>query len=361
MSALYNGTFSSIVADIKSFAGTDPLQPWLRGIRKMKETLPPQLLNDKLPRFLQRCAETFLTDQRYANDLRYLRVWLQLMDFVDDPKAILKKMELNQIGTKSSLFYEAYSLYYEKQKKFDAAYRIYHLGFQNFAEPADRLQKSFDQFLRRKGRRIKNKQKSVLRMIHSERKSTAAVGNTDFCNVDSATNRDPAELTEPIEPSVIDGGGNTESSRRGGCREETAVYRLFVGSTILNEPEVENVGHHGLVDPTVNMKEAMEDINGMFGKPIEFTRKSRRKRPDDDADRGFLILPDDDDDDDDDDEKKKKKKKKHDDGGFFILSCEKEEEEEEESDGDRRKDLFEATICTKEAMADINKLFAMPI
>lgn len=47
----------------------------------MKESLPPQLLKEKLPRFLQKCAQTFGTDRRYANDMRYLRVWLQLVTF----------------------------------------------------------------------------------------------------------------------------------------------------------------------------------------------------------------------------------------------------------------------------------------
>ena len=45
----------------------------------MKDSLPSQLLNEKLPRFLQKCAQTFESDRRYRNDLRYLRVWLQLV------------------------------------------------------------------------------------------------------------------------------------------------------------------------------------------------------------------------------------------------------------------------------------------
>lgn len=52
------------------------------------------------------------------------------MDFVDDPKLVLRTMEKNQIGMKKSLFYQAYALYYEKMKRFDAAEKIYHLGVQ---------------------------------------------------------------------------------------------------------------------------------------------------------------------------------------------------------------------------------------
>lgn len=45
----------------------------------MMESLPPDILKEKLPRFLQKCAQTFQDDKRYRNDTRYLRVWLQLV------------------------------------------------------------------------------------------------------------------------------------------------------------------------------------------------------------------------------------------------------------------------------------------
>ncbi|KAL3334372.1 hypothetical protein AABB24_030884 [Solanum stoloniferum] len=156
MSVMYNDLFSSLISDIKSYNGKDPLLPWLRGIKKMKESLPPQLLKEKLPRFLQKCAQTFETDRRYANDMRYLRVWLQLMDYVHDPKSVLKTMESNRIGMKKSLFYQAYALYYEKIKKFEAAEKMYQLGVQKLAEPLDELHTSYEQFLHRMEQR-KNK------------------------------------------------------------------------------------------------------------------------------------------------------------------------------------------------------------
>jgi hypothetical protein len=33
---------------------------------------------------------------------------------------------------------------------------------------------------------------------------------------------------------------------------------------------MENACQHGLVDPTGNLKKAMNDINSMFGKPLNF-------------------------------------------------------------------------------------------
>lgn len=55
------------------------------------------------------------------------------MDYVDDPGVLLKAMETNCIGTKQSLFYQAYALYYEKAKKYEEAEKMYHYGVQKWA------------------------------------------------------------------------------------------------------------------------------------------------------------------------------------------------------------------------------------
>lgn len=52
------------------------------------------------------------------------------MDFVADPKVLLKSMEVSCSGTQQALFYQAYALYYEKIKKFEEAEKMYHLGMQ---------------------------------------------------------------------------------------------------------------------------------------------------------------------------------------------------------------------------------------
>ena len=48
-------------------------------MRKMEWVLPPATLREKLPRFLQKCAQEFEDDARYRDDPRYLRVWIQLV------------------------------------------------------------------------------------------------------------------------------------------------------------------------------------------------------------------------------------------------------------------------------------------
>lgn len=104
--------FAGVIHSIKTYDGDDPLLPWLqyssprpllrlfprvfwpwfgalmppslsvwtdRGIKKLKSCLPPPVVKEKLPRFLQRCVSSFRGDGRYRNDPRYIRVLIQLV------------------------------------------------------------------------------------------------------------------------------------------------------------------------------------------------------------------------------------------------------------------------------------------
>ncbi|KAF2319156.1 hypothetical protein GH714_013616 [Hevea brasiliensis] len=296
--------------------------PCLRGIKKMKETLPQNLLKEKLPRFLQKCTQTFESDRRYRNDLRYLRVWLQLMDYVDEPRALLRTMEMNAIGSKRSLFYQAYALYYEKMKKFEEAEKMYHLGcrtifiierlLNSLAEPVDELQKSYEQFLQRMERHknkkiqegrpgrkplssrkteennesacnIEEKPKKILDRssqnvkLQNESNNAMILGNS--CNVERGDSSVKKDNVQKITPRDIFEQQMTTGTESQGSRmfhgDDTVVVK-FVDTAIVGKSEAEDACHHGLVDPTINMKEAMNAINSMFKEPLETAPISRR-------------------------------------------------------------------------------------
>ncbi|KAL6003173.1 hypothetical protein ACLOJK_023396 [Asimina triloba] len=297
--------FSAVVSDIKSYAGNDPLLPWLQGIRKMNQRLPPNTLKEKLPRFLQRCAHAFESDRRYRNDLRYLRVWILLMDFVENPKLLLRRMEENQIGAKRAIFYQAYALYYEKLKKFQESDRMYHLGVQNLAEPIGELQKSYEQFLHRM--ELYKKKKTKLQEVGVSRSTNTTTFNHKETNpVESNANKENImKVMEGKQPLVHKGpkisrncrtttkeelppaglpstqhykNNSSEPDKQTAfCSDDTVVVK-FVGSAIVGKAEAEEACHHGLVDPTINMKEAMNAINSMFCEPLEPVPNERRKR-----------------------------------------------------------------------------------
>ncbi|KAJ4970735.1 hypothetical protein NE237_003834 [Protea cynaroides] len=345
----HNDLFSSLISDIKTYTGKDPILPWLRGIRKLKESLPPQLLKGKLPRFLQKCAQTFEADRRYRNDLRYLRVWIQLLDFVDDPRALLKTMAANRIGTKLALFYQAYALYYEKVKNFEEAEKVYRLGVQNLAEPANELQKSYEQLLRRMElykKRISRVGRTAIRPLadrtipaHSreieETKEDTSSLNSRKSRVRSGIplleaendhkNTQKMKIVEEISPDMVRGKSDSEahlhrshlgvlvdscdtqissyfspkkevmgtvgpksslkhqessyveSDKPSTVYNENTIVVKFVDTAIIGKSEPEDAFHHGLVDPTINMKEAMNAINSMFREPLEPEPAGRRR------------------------------------------------------------------------------------
>ncbi|KAG8093518.1 hypothetical protein GUJ93_ZPchr0012g21027 [Zizania palustris] len=130
-----------------------------------------------------------------------------------------------------------------------------------------------------------------------------------------------------------------------GLREDTVIHR-FVGSAVFDEPKVENACHHGLVEPTINLKEAMNDINNMFGRPLNFKgEKPKNKKTIGLSERKAAPL-----------------------SGFSILADDDSEEnpaaEVKQSYSCKfgsRSDLFEPTIITRDVMADINDMFGMPL
>uniref|UniRef100_A0A0D9XNL7 BUB1 N-terminal domain-containing protein n=1 Tax=Leersia perrieri TaxID=77586 RepID=A0A0D9XNL7_9ORYZ len=529
---------SAVVGDIRSYSGSDPLRPWLRGMRKLEAALQPAMLRAKLPRFLQKCAQEFLDDARYRDDPRYLLVWIQLMDYVKDAKPLLKKMEKNRIGLKRAAFYMAYALYYEKHKRFEDAEKMYCLGTHNLAEPIGELQKAHEQFIhrmelykRRKQRvqqeRMANNAKSIATSTNqvegqsrscTELKSNLVQRSGNGCNphlgfqhplgrtLSRGTSGDTKSLSrhnsddtvvEPSafeifvdedepnrsEPSILQhnmkqenpklsqqastfeifvdehdpncnnqklaqhenvskentkvnqkasgfeifvdenephgNGGNAMCHKSTGCppkpfsgsrqranydfqkpfvggfailhddkdeqfeendngvkinsgtvqlscdkdtphyprqsddshpaisglREDTVIHR-FVGSAVVGEPKVENACHHGLIEPTVNLKEAMDDINSMFGRPLNFKgdRPKNKKTTALSEKRAappsnFSILAD------DDPEENPSAQVKP------SVSCKSE----------CQSDLFEPTITTRDVMAEINDMFGMPL
>ncbi|CAM0950400.1 unnamed protein product [Alopecurus aequalis] len=289
---------SSVVDGIRCYSGSDPLRPWLRGIRKLEGALPPPTLREKLPRFLQKCAEEFQEEPRYRDDPRYLRVWIQMMDYVKDAKPLLKKLERNRIGLKRAAFYMAYALYYEKRRRFQDAEKMYRVGIQILAEPIEELHKSHDQFIRRmelyQKRKDKLQEGMPCRVKPLATCSNQAEGQIRNCaepksnpmqKLGSGSNsslcRYPA--LSHAKDGVLSRGTSGDNKNLSRCNSDDTVVVRFVGSALVGKSETEDACHHGLVEPTINLKEAMDDINSMFLEPVEpetmLKKRSKRDQP----------------------------------------------------------------------------------
>ncbi|XP_031485075.1 uncharacterized protein LOC116254108 isoform X2 [Nymphaea colorata] len=183
--------------------------------------------------------------------------------------------------------------------------------------------------------------------------------------------------TEQITDNGLElqNGGDVEAYQFSSfCGDDTIVVSKFVGCAIVGKSEAEDACHHGLVDPTINTKEVMDDINSMFKKPLDIQVKNRLKP------QKFQV------------EKVGKQEKieifvdeclgetgisSHDTendglslgpvthGDETIMICRFTEaalvDESDSPEGAYHHGLVEPTLFTKEAMKDINSMFGKPI
>ncbi|XP_044946309.1 probable inactive serine/threonine-protein kinase bub1 [Hordeum vulgare subsp. vulgare] len=287
---------SSVIGDIRCYSGSDPLRPWLRGIRRLEGALPPATLREKLPRFLQKCAQEFQDEPRYRDDPRYLRVWIQMMDYVKDAKPLLKKLERNRIGLKRAAFYMAYAIYYEKRRRFQDAEQMYRMGIQNLAEPIEELHKSHDQFIYRMELYQKKKDKEGMpsrvkplprcaNQVDGQSRNYAELKSNPVQKLGSSSSSSSCRYP-PLghaKDGVLSRGTSGDNKNLSRCNSDDTVVVRFVGSALVGKSETEDACHHGLVEPTINLKEAMDDINSMFLEPVEpetmLKKRSKRDRP----------------------------------------------------------------------------------
>lgn len=156
---------------------------------------------------------------------------------------------------------------------------------------------------------------------------------------DNNAHGDCMEMEEPMKEDTIFRRLKEDTVFR--RLKEDTVIRKIVGSKVFDEPKVENACHHGLVDPTVNLKQAIDDINDMFGKPLNFGKARKKKKQEklsksDCNNQGFFILADD-----------ENIEKDLDGQAPPCISC----------SSNVKMNLFEPTLFTEEALNEINDLF----
>ncbi|OEL29428.1 hypothetical protein BAE44_0009552 [Dichanthelium oligosanthes] len=223
------------------------------------------------------------------------------MDYVADAKPLLKKMERNGIGLKRASFYMAYALYYEKHKRFSDAEKMYCLGIQNLAEPIGELHKAHEQFIlrmesykRRKDKlqeRMPRKDGPSAKMPRKAGPSATSMNQVEGESRNSRIQKSGSSSTTsigcypplgPAKVGVLSRGNSGANKNLSRCNSDDTVVVRFVGSALVGKSETEDACHHGLVEPTINTKEAMDAINSMFLEPLEpetmLKRRSKREK-----------------------------------------------------------------------------------
>ncbi|KAI8904465.1 Mad3/BUB1 homology region 1-domain-containing protein [Gorgonomyces haynaldii] len=126
---------------------SDPVQDFVDYIDWTEQHFPSG--HPSISKVVQQVCSEYRKDQRYKNDVRYVRLWMRVARKQDDPVELFKYLSQNDIGTLTCLFYEEYASLYESVDRFEEAKKVYELGIQRKAQPLDRLERKFQEFMDR--------------------------------------------------------------------------------------------------------------------------------------------------------------------------------------------------------------------
>ncbi|KAL0432820.1 UNVERIFIED_CONTAM: Mitotic spindle checkpoint protein BUBR1 [Sesamum latifolium] len=176
-----------LIQAIDEYTGDDPLQPWLEDrispLRLLSELCSVgYCMNDNLILVMglgvivsvaikeafpsggdysglvviyEQCVRTFWHEDRYKDDLRYLKVWLEYAENCVDAEVIYNFLEANKIGVTHASFYISYALHMEHKNKNKTANEIFNRGLSLKAEPVDKLTAAYKKFFTRSMRQLK--------------------------------------------------------------------------------------------------------------------------------------------------------------------------------------------------------------
>ncbi|XP_077210824.1 BUB1-related (BUB1: budding uninhibited by benzymidazol 1) [Tasmannia lanceolata] len=144
-----------MIEAIDEYKGDDPLQPWIECIKWVQEYFPSGGECSGLVLIYEQCVRTFWHVDRYKEDLRYLKVWLEYADNCADAEVIYSFLEENQIGHTHSVYYISYALHMESKNKMRKADEIFNLGIARKAQPKEKFEATYKKFLLRSTGRCK--------------------------------------------------------------------------------------------------------------------------------------------------------------------------------------------------------------
>ncbi|KAL0774888.1 hypothetical protein Bca101_040040 [Brassica carinata] len=146
-----------LIEEIDEYEGDDPLFPWIKCVKWVHEAFPPGGECSGLLVIYEQCVRKFWHSDRYKDDLRYLKGWLEYAEHCVDAEVIYEFLEVNDIGRTHGLYYIDYALHMECKGKVKTANEIFNLGISRYnAKPVEKLNDAYKKFMVRTIRRSKS-------------------------------------------------------------------------------------------------------------------------------------------------------------------------------------------------------------
>ncbi|KAJ7425784.1 mitotic checkpoint serine/threonine-protein kinase BUB1 [Willisornis vidua] len=169
-----DGSARSFEAQIRNYRGPDPLEPWHRYAQWAEGCLPLPERQSCWPRLLEELVRTFLSDQRYHQDPRFVSYCLKLAEFISSPCQFFEFLHGQGVGVKSSELYTAWARRLVGDGDTRGAAAVLNRGLLCQAQPRDHLQQLL--WL-------------LMLLVLLQKKKSSKGGNTSFAsgNVSQAT------------------------------------------------------------------------------------------------------------------------------------------------------------------------------
>ncbi|XP_068610234.1 mitotic checkpoint serine/threonine-protein kinase BUB1 [Brachionichthys hirsutus] len=126
----------SFKSSMSSYAGEDPLDPWSKFVDYLEQT-PPADGGSGMSLVYESLVQSFLSVERYADDLRYVNYCIRYAGRSSDPVALYGFLSGRGVGTRTAAFYVAWAQQCERRGMTEEADALFHRAMENQAQPAD--------------------------------------------------------------------------------------------------------------------------------------------------------------------------------------------------------------------------------
>ncbi|XP_075781985.1 mitotic checkpoint serine/threonine-protein kinase BUB1 [Pelodiscus sinensis] len=133
-------------AQIGSYQGEDPLDPWDRYLQWVEGAFPYQDGQERLSASLEQLVKAFISEKRYHQDLRFVKYCIKLAEFITAPSQFFDYIYSQGVGTRISALYVAWAQQLETEGNIQHAGAVLQKGIDNQAEPMENLQEQYRLF-----------------------------------------------------------------------------------------------------------------------------------------------------------------------------------------------------------------------
>ncbi|KAA0709004.1 Mitotic checkpoint serine/threonine-protein kinase BUB1 [Triplophysa tibetana] len=137
--------FQAFESSVRSYVGDDPLDPWDKFVQFLESKLSLEERKG-LSVVLDRLVQTFLHDERYHNDLRYVTHCIKCASFYSDPIEVYSHLHSQGVGTRAAALYMDWALQFEKKELIPQAAAVYQRALENKAQPQDNVLQQYKLF-----------------------------------------------------------------------------------------------------------------------------------------------------------------------------------------------------------------------